>query len=54
MERMECRLQVTIHSSLEPIMHNMSDIEVCVMAIEEQVAPCEEDKQEDDGPLESG
>ena len=35
MERMEHRLQAMIHSSLEPVMCNVSDLKVCVMAIEE-------------------
>ena len=54
MERMECRLQATIRSSLEPITHNVSDLKAHVMAVEERVAPREEDKQEDDSPLDSG
>ena len=54
MERMERRLQVTIHSSLEPIMCNVGDLKVRVTAIKEQVAPHEDDKQEDNDPLESG
>ena len=35
MERMECRLQATIHSSLDPVSCSMNDLEVHVTAIEE-------------------
>ena len=54
MERMEHRLQVMIHSSLDPVLHNMSDLKAHVMAIEERVTPHEEYEQEDDSPLDSG
>ena len=54
MERMECRLQVMIHSSLDPVSHSMNGLEACVMAIEERVASREEDEQEDDSPFDSG
>ena len=53
MERMECRLQVMICSSLEPISHNVGNLKACVMAVKEQVAPREEDEQDDDSPLDS-
>ena len=36
MERMERRLQVTICSSLDPVSCSVNDLEVRVMAIEEQ------------------
>ena len=35
MERMECRLQATICSSLDPVSHSVNDLEARVMAIEE-------------------
>ena len=54
MERMERRLQATICSSLDPVSHSVNDLEACVMAIKERVASREEDKQEDDSPLDSG
>ena len=54
MERMERRLQVTIHSSLEPIMHNMSNLKGHVMAVKEGLTSREANKQEDNDPLESG
>ena len=48
---MECRLQAMIHSSLETITCNVSDLEACVTAVKEQVSPCEDDdEQEDDSP----
>ena len=54
MERMECRLQASIHSSLDAMAHTMNDLRARVMAIEEQVDSWEEDEQEDDNPLDSG
>ena len=54
MERMEHRLQAMICSSLDPVSCSMNDLEAHVMAIEEQVASWEEDKQEDNSPLDSG
>ena len=54
MERMECRIQATIRSSLDAMAHNVNDLRVRVMAIEEQVDSREEDEQEDDSPLDSG
>ena len=54
MERMEHRLQVTICSSLGPIMCNVGDLKAHVTAVKEQVTLREDDEQEDDGPLESG
>ena len=35
MERMECRIQATICSSLDAMAHNMNDLGACVTAIEE-------------------
>ena len=35
MERMERRLQATIHSSLDPVSCSVNDLEACVMAIKE-------------------
>ena len=35
MERMERRLQATIHSSLGPVSRSMNNLKVCVTAIEE-------------------
>ena len=35
MERMEHRLQATIHSSLDPVSRSVNDLEARVMAIEE-------------------
>ena len=54
MERMECRLQETICSSLDPVSCSVNDLEAHVMAIEERVASQEEDEQEDDSPRDSG
>ena len=51
---MECRLQVTICSGLDPVSRSVNDLEVHVMAIEEQVASRKEDEQEDNSPLDSG
>ena len=52
MEKMEHRLQAMICSSLEPIMCNVSNLEACVTAIEERVAPHEDDdEQEGNSPL---
>ena len=53
-ERMERRIQAGIHSSLDAMAHNVNDLRARVTAIEEQVDSWEEDKQEDDSPLESG
>ena len=54
MERMEHRLQATIRSSLDPVSHSMNDLKAHVTAIEERVTSQEEDKQEDDSPLDPG
>ena len=54
MERMECRIQATIRSSLDAMAHNMNDLGACVTAIEERVDSREEDEQEDNSPLDSG
>ena len=54
MERMERRLQATICSSLDTMSHSMNNLGACVTAIEERVDSREEDKQEDDSPLDSG
>ena len=35
MERMEHRLQVTIHSSLDPVSHSMNGLEAHVTAVKE-------------------
>ena len=35
MERIECRLQATICSSLDPVSHSVNDLEARVTAIEE-------------------
>ena len=47
MERMECRLQATIHSSLEPTMCNVGNLKVHVAAVKEQVTPHEDNEQEE-------
>ena len=54
MERMERRIQATICSSLDAMAHNMDDLGVRVTAIEERVNSREEDKQEDNSPLDTG
>ena len=54
MEKMECRLHATIRSSLDPVAHNMNELEACVTSIEEQVVSRDEDKQKDDSPPDSG
>ena len=37
MERMECRLQATVHGSLDPMSHSVNNLKACVTAIEERV-----------------
>ena len=54
MERMECRLQASIRSSLDAMAHNVNDLGEHVTAIEERVDSREEDEQEDDSPLDAG
>ena len=51
MERMECRLQATIRSSLDAMAHNVDNLGVRVTAIKERVNSREEDEQEDTVPL---
>ena len=54
MERMERRLQATIHSRLDAMAHTVNDLGARMTAIEERVNSREEDEQEDDNPLDSG
>ena len=48
------RLQATICSSLDAMAHSLNDLGARVTAVEERVDSQEEDKQEDDNPLDSG